>query len=152
MVQVYRSYQLLVNRFNAWLNIIAMQGQKFLNLCITTMGVYGTLRYYHSLNILAYLTFPSVTMACILFANVAYPYGRILNSDTLALRRSWMRVKKSELDSATEVGPSKYMTKVLQSCRDLKIKMGNFYFYEDTTSTTYNSIVIDNATYLLLSF
>ena len=81
---VYRSLQVLFNRFNDFLNITAMQGQKCLNLLLTTMAVYGTLRFYHSLNVLAYLAFPSVSFACIVFANVGYPYGGILASALIA--------------------------------------------------------------------
>jgi len=154
IAEIYRSFQLLMHYFNGFLNALIMPGQKALVLFLTVVGLYGTIRFYQTLVFIAYIAFPSLALACIIYANLTYPHGRILNADSEAFRRSWRRLGMSSVVSVKDeinLDPI-HLIKFLKSCRNLKVKMANFYYFENTTQTTFASKVIEFSSTLLLTF
>jgi len=148
---IYRSYQLLIHMFNDFLNVVVMKAQMSLVMILAVLSIFGSVRFYHTLNLIAYASFPALAVGTLIFSNVTYRYGGIINSAAEGFRRSWLRVQAQSFGQYQDLLPSDYLIKFLRSCRDPKIKMGNFYYFGKTTATTFTLRVIEYAVNLLVA-
>ena len=135
-----------------------MPGHKVANLVITTLSLFGTIRFFGQVNFFAYCAFPCLGCCGLVFANVVYQFGAVLNEKAEDFRKSWITDRTGE---EKEVGSSQSivlsleahdMLRVIRSCRDLKINVRHFYYFESNTVSTYIDIVIANTIALLLAF
>jgi hypothetical protein len=165
----YRTLQLNMNRFNGGM-AIAIPGHKFCNMIMTTMSLYGTIRFFGQMPLFAYSIFPVLCTACLFFARAAYCFGGVLNQNSGRLRMSWKVAAANrkmlilsngngnhswEIDGEKQDAASRDVEMILlfiPSCRDLKMEVGDFYTFEVSTIPTYTSIILDNAIALLLTF
>ena len=156
--RTYRILQLVTNRYNDFVCKIAMPGHKVANLILTTAGSFGTIRFFGQVNFFAYCAFPGLGCAGLLFANVAYQFGAVLNEKAENFRKSWVGNTTGEerdgcsFQAITLSVQTRDMRRVIRSCRDLKIKVRDFYYFDNTTVSTYISIVVSNTIGLLLAF
>ena len=93
------------------------------------------------------------------FSNVAYHFGSVLNEKAENFRKLWAVHYRSGTEkeavrfrSIVISVQARYMLCVIRSCRDLKINVGHFYYFDRTTVSTYISIIISNTIGLLLAF
>jgi len=177
----YRKIQMITTRYNDYMNFTGMVGQKLAGLFVVVVGLYGSIRFYNSMNFAAYCAFPIESVSCIVVAKIAYSRGGVLNADAEAFRRSWRyrrspgplsaKRKKQESKNKNKSGKlpktahpvennipvstmdtHEYILRYLKSCRDPKMNMGIFYNFEKTTAVTFLDKAFEYAITLLLTF
>jgi len=176
----YRKIQMIVARYNTYMNFTAMVGQKIASMLMVVVALYGSIRFYSSMKFLAYVAFPIVSVSCVVYIRIAYSRGGVLNADAEMFRRSWRYrtprpiplVKRQKQESRNKEKLGKlvtpisvenqiqesimdsqvYVNRYLKSCCDPKISMGGFYNFEKTTAVTFLDIAFEYAVTLLLTF
>ena len=157
-VHTYRTLQVVTNRYNDFVCDIVMPGHKVANLVLITVSLFGTIRFFGQVNFFAYCIFPCLGFLGIVFSQVAYQFGAVLNDKAESFRKSWTtrttdhEEKVRSFRSTTTTLQSKYILRLILSCRDLKIKVRNFYYFDSTTVSTYIGIIVSNTITLLLAF
>ena len=151
-IQMYRTLQVLTNRYNDFVAKFVMPAHKVANLVLTVSGSYGTIRFFGQVNFFAYCAFPGLGIAGLTYANVGYRFGAMINDKANHFRNSWRSQEASETTSAATRAENQEMICVIRSCRDLKLKVGHLYNFEKNTISTYINIVQGNTINLLLAF
>jgi hypothetical protein len=126
-----------------------MPAHKIFLVAFITTNFYGTIQFFGQMNPVAYAMFPLLTISGLFFARVGYSYGGILIEASERFRQSWRR----RADQMPNYDPRVALQiRQLDSCRDLMINCGSFYYFDKTTFTTFMAIVVDNTIALLVSF
>ena len=146
--KTYRMLQLTMNRLNDGF-LIALPGHKVCNVIITTASLYGSIRLIGQINFFAYSIFPLLFISCLIFSKTAYCFGGELNKKSEVIRKS-LKIRHSNREKHSR--KDEELKKILTSCRDLKLRIWNFYDFESSTSSTYTNFILQTAITLLLTF
>jgi len=85
----YRKIQMIITRYTAYIDFTGMVGQKIASMLIVVVVLYGSIRFYNSMNFVAYCAFPIVSVSCVVYTRIAYSRGGALNADAETFRRTW---------------------------------------------------------------
>ena len=170
LTTVLRSIQLLINRWNEFINFCAMVGHKTLAVLLATTCLYLLVKLYDILTLPALLTYACAVFGICLISNVIYPYMADIGMEANTFRSSWAMhraqaqhcvTKTTQIDTTLSnetsrlvqnVSEDKELKRLLRSCPNFYIKVGTYYSYTRTTPSTFNRIVLDNTINLLLTF
>jgi len=131
-----------------------MPGHKVAFLVLATSAAFGTIRFLGKLNFVAYCFFPALVTVGMTYSNVAYPFGSALNERAERFRKSWQI--RGNIDGTELVLKPRAETReivgLMRSCRDLKMKVADFYNLEKSTVITFNGLVASNTFGLLIVY
>ena len=148
-INIYRRFQLFVHEYNYSLDICMVLHMLLINTAIT-VTLYGTIRYYGTLDIIALLSLPGIGIPCSVFAVTAYPNGGVLQSYAEKFRRVYR--KKIQSYNTLSSNEEKELNYYITVSRNVNITFGSFYNYNKSTIFTFFDIIIYNTITLLLAF
>ena len=151
---VFQIILILIARFNSFMNACAMQAHTVIAAVMAVACLFATIKLYGKINFFAYMIFPCLSMGLALVALVISRYFATLLADSNNFRNSWKKYLEAERcdgDQAQSKIRDAVLFRRFQSCPDLKIHMGQFYYYNKSTPTTFSQIVLDNTISLLLT-
>ena len=73
IIIILRCIQLLVKKYNQFMNYGVMQAQTVLLFIIGMCSLYGTISFYGKIHILAYITFPCLALSVMFVSSIIYP-------------------------------------------------------------------------------
>jgi len=120
-LKTFRSLQILISSYNKTFGLLALPQQNINSLLMAAFCVYGSVRFYESLSIFAYLLFPTSLIAIVVFCAVVFTLSANITIASRLFLKSWRRVESTEVQAE------------LNSCRALVISIGPFNFIEPDT-------------------
>jgi hypothetical protein len=122
---------------------------KLMLSAITTVTLYGSIRFFGHLDLLVYIWLPGLGVAAAAFPFIAYPIAGRLSVSSQNFREMYTRkVQFSKVLGRKEKKKFEYYLKV---CRDLRITFGGFYHYQKWTIFSFFDIIVNGAITLLLT-
>ncbi len=148
-----------MHRLNEAIGFSAVQGTLITIIFLFSTIVFGSLKFYNDLSLMAYLIFPCITISSCIIALVINPILGNITGYARQFKSTWIAWNAQRIDLVEKydnlLSPFKtqyVFHKVLSSCADVQVKNGIFYGYTSETTVAFCQICVDNSINLVMTF
>jgi len=142
---------ILYNR--TWSNLV-IPGFKFLIVTTVIFVLYGTIQFSATEDLATYLWCPMVAAAGLFVAILIPPIFASIHSMSLEVIGKWDKQTFGRGFVGMEEGDgfnSKYMTRVMASCRPMRCMVASMYFFDNDTGLVVFNLIFQSTAYFLLA-